>query len=193
MLSTTLGVRCDRRDRAGVAARRGAQRQPPDRPARDDRDGAQRRLRARAAPPTRPTPTLIERRLPRSRADHPAGVPVRPPRRRDRARLLRAAARGRRRHGDPRLHPLSADRADAPAHARPERQAGHLGPLAGASSVAALARARRPGAPRASERGRLPLPVHRRRRGLPRRSARASCRCRSSRSSTSRCRSAEAA
>ena len=31
---------------------------------------------------------------------------------------LRAAARGRGRHGDPRLHPLPADRADAAADAR---------------------------------------------------------------------------
>ena len=39
--------------------------------------------------------------------------------------LLRAAARGRRRHRDPRLHALPAGAPDAPAHARPRRRARH--------------------------------------------------------------------
>ena len=61
-----------------------------------------------------------ERRLPGPGADHPGGL-SRSTRQvvRDRPRLLRAAARGRGRHGDPRLHALPAGRADAPADAGP--------------------------------------------------------------------------
>src|ERR1700724_2415051 len=43
------------------------------------------------------------------------------------ARGLRAAARGGRRHRDPRLHSLSARATDAAAHARPDGDAGQLG------------------------------------------------------------------
>ena len=60
------------------------------------------------------------------RADHRGRLPVRRAGRRHRARLRRAAARGGRRHGDPRLHALPARRADAPAHARPRRADRHL-------------------------------------------------------------------
>ena len=81
------------------------------------------------------------------------------------------------RHADPRLHPLSAGRADAAAHARPRRPPGQR-----------RARDRRlrsadPRVGRAREQrgrgGRLPLPLHRRRRDRSASSAPASCRCRS--------------
>ena len=57
-------------------------------------------------------------------ADHPVGgFPFDERGRRDGARVLRAAARRRGRHRDPRLHPLPARRADAAADARPRRDA----------------------------------------------------------------------
>ena len=100
--------------------------------------------------------------------------------------LLRAAARGRRRHGDPRLHALPADRADAPAHARARGArwsppgARSRGPSRRSLEHAQL------GATRAGEgdyrflcTGDSPPSA---------RSARASCRCRSRRSRRSGCR-----
>ena len=54
------------------------------------------------------------------------GFPFDQPRRRHGPRLLRAAARGGRRHRDPRLHPLPAGAADAPADARPRGRDRHL-------------------------------------------------------------------
>ena len=91
------------------------------------------------------------RRLPRPRADHPGRLPVRRARRRDRARVLRAAARGRRRHRDPRLHPLPAGRADAPADARPRRQLVTSGAARRAPASSTRSRARGLGNPRDGE------------------------------------------
>ena len=82
--------------------------------------------------------------------------------------LLRAAARGRRRHGDPRLHalPARARRCSSACSAaastivtsgEPRRAPGR-----------ARARLARAGEPAATGEGDVPLPVHRRRRGVPR-------------------------
>ena len=79
--------------------------------------------------------------------------------------LLRAAARRRRRHRDPRLHALSARAPHHPADARPGDDDRHLGRAARAPGRARArhARARQPG-PR---RGGLRLPLHRRPGRLP--------------------------
>ena len=94
------------------------------------------------------------------------------------------AARGRRRHGDPRLDPLSVVRPDAPAHARTRRHAGLGGRgsrpqrrararLARICSTPGPARAATAsGAPPTSEsftRAGHPLPADAARRGRPRR------------------------
>ena len=137
----------------------------------------------RAVARRRPARPPRERRLPGPGADHPGRLPVRRARRRDRPRLLRAAARGRRRHGDPRLDALSARRADAAADARPRRDAGLLrrGRRAqrrararrrAACSTRARARAATAsGAPATSSRSRAlghALPADAARRGRPR-------------------------
>ena len=151
---------------------------------------SRRRPRSRAAPTGAPssTPGPRARRdrggRPGPGADHPERLPVRRARDRHRALLLRAAEAGRRRHPDPRLHPLSARRPDAAADAGPRRAPGHRRatrsprPLSGCSRRSGLeARERR--------RGRVPLPVHRRGRMRSASWAPASCRCRSARSSGS--------
>ena len=110
----------------------------------------------------RPVRGRHEHRLPGPHADHRGGLPVRPARRRHRARLLRAAARGRRGHRDPRLHALPARAPDAPALPRP-RRGDRL--LRRAGRAPGRARARRARARLAAGgRGRLLVPVHRRRR-----------------------------
>ena len=97
------------------AGRRG-QPHGPDRPAGDARDGRQRRLRAggRRRRSARPPESVA---CPDLAPIIQAGLPVRRARRRDRSRVLRAAARRRGRHGHPRLHALPAGRPDAPADA----------------------------------------------------------------------------
>ena len=146
--------------------------------------GGQRRLRARD-PRRGPVRRRHRGRVPGPDGDHRGRLPVRPPRRRHGARLLRAAAGSTGRHRDPRLHPLPARPPDPPAHARPRRRDRHLGRAAGPPGRARprRARARQPG----GRRGRLPLPLDRRRRRRSPPSARASCRCRSGPSSTSTC------
>ena len=62
------------------------------------------------------------------RAVHPGGLALRRGDDGDGPRLLRAAARGRHRHPDPRLHPLPAGGADAAADPRPQRAAGERRP-----------------------------------------------------------------
>ena len=149
-------------------------------------DGRERRLRAaRSPPPTRSWSS------PRSRArtwrrSSRRGFPF-DERVVDTVRgVLRAAARGRRRHGGPRLHALPARAADAPAHARPRREHHRLRRPA---RPPGRARARRPRARQpahATGEGALLVPVHRRHARRSARSARASCSCRSARSSPSR-------
>ena len=68
----------------------------------------------------------------------------------------RAAARGGRRHGDPRLHALSARAPDAPAHARPQGQHHRLRRPARPPGRARARRARA-GEPAADRRGALPF------------------------------------
>ena len=86
--------------------------------------------------------------------------------RRPGARLLRAAARGRRRHRDPGLHALSARAPDHPADARPRDGDPDLRRAARAPGRARArhARARQP----AARRGRVRLPLHRRAGAVPR-------------------------
>ena len=79
--------------------------------------------------------------------------------RRGGARLLRAAARGRRGHRDPGLHALSARAPHHPAHARTRDDDRHLG-RAARPPGRARARHARPRQPR-RRRGPLRLPVHR--------------------------------
>ena len=73
-----------------------------------------------------PHVTLHRGRVPDAGVDHPGRRAVRRARGAQRARGVRAAARGGGGHGDPRLHPLPADRADAPADARPGGDARQL-------------------------------------------------------------------
>ena len=119
---TTLGVDVLGVVQPGAVQAVGGDAQRPRRAARHAGDRRERLVRARdrgrrpvrAARPRSPCPDLaaiIEARL-----------PVRPARRRHRPHLLRAAARGRRRHRRPRLHALPARAPDAPAHARPPRE-----------------------------------------------------------------------
>ena len=82
------------------------------------------------------------------------------------ARLLRAAARGRGGHGHPRLHALPARAPDAPALPRP-RRGDRLLRRARRAPGRARARLARAGLA-AGGRGRLLVPVQRRRGGLPR-------------------------
>ena len=159
-------------DRARRRRDRRAARRPPSwrsRPAAADGSGCWRRRRRsargayeRAVRAADPHVHLESVACPDLGPIIEAGLPVRRAGRRDRARLLRAAARRRGRHGDPRLHPLSAGRADAAADARPRRHAGDLGLRRGAQRRAGAGRAR--AAEPAPRRGHLPLPVHRRRR-----------------------------
>ena len=93
-----------------------------------------------------------ERRLPGPRADHPGRLPLDEQVVDDRPRLLRAAARGRGRHRDPRLHPLPAGRADAAAGAGTGRHARDLGRRGGAQRRAGADRPRA-AATRAAARG----------------------------------------
>src|SRR3954471_11743790 len=154
------------RRRAPRGGRRGGgDAQRAHRLAGDAGDGAERRLR-RGPRGGRSARHARRGAVPRPRTDHPARLPVRRRRRRDGAGVRRAAARGGRRHGDPRLHPLPAHPADAPAHARPGRGDRHVGQRARASG---RARAQRAVARQSADRrgGRLPLPVHRRRRCVP--------------------------
>ncbi len=74
------------------------------------RDGGQRRVRA-GRRRGRPGRRADVGRLSRPRADHPAGLPLRPARGRHRSLVLRPAPGGRGRHRDPRLHALPAGRA----------------------------------------------------------------------------------
>ena len=180
--ATAPGRRRDRRDRAGHPARGGGSRTgrigllaTPATVA----SGAYEQRGARRRPPRPPR----ERRLPGPGADHPGRLPVRRAGCRDRARLLRAAARGRGRHGDPRLHPLPAGRADAPADARARRHARHLGRRRGAQRRARAGRAwpaQPADAARAATASGAPATSSRSGRSAP-----AFCRCRSARSSTS--------
>ena len=106
--------------------------------------------------------------VPGPRADHPGRLAVRRARGRDRARLrapLREAGVDTVILGCTH-YPLV--RADAPAHARPRRRDRSPPARAVARQVEHVLARARPRAARASRRGRLPLPVHRRRRGLPR-------------------------
>ena len=112
--------------RPGRAAGGRAQPQRPDRPAGDAGDGRQRRLRAggRARPTrtstSRASPAPTSRRSSRAASRSTSSVV-------ETVRGYCAPLRdAERRHGDPRLHPLPADRADAAAHARPRRHARHL-------------------------------------------------------------------
>ena len=116
----------DRRRRPGHPARGGREPQRPDRPARHPGDGRRRaptrravlaadrhvHVEAVACPDLAP---IIQGGFP---FDESVVETVRG--------YCRAAARRRRRHGDPRLHALSAGRPDAAADARPRRQPGHL-------------------------------------------------------------------
>ena len=92
------------------------------------------------------------------------GFPFDQQRGRHRARVLRPAARGPGRHGDPRLHALPAGGADAPALAGPRRDAGPSG--AGVARRVERALAGR-GLVSPRGRGRLPLPLHGRRGVVP--------------------------
>ena len=170
-----------------------ATRNGRDRPARHAGDGRERRLRARGrAPPTR-TSTLVARRRARtsrrsSRAASPFDERVvdtvrgycAPLREADVDTVILGCTH----------YPLVAP--DAPAHAR----------AAASSSSRSGARARAPGRARARRararqparrRGRLPLPVHRRRRGVPRARHALPADAARRRSSTSTLRRAEAA
>ena len=165
MMETTLGVDVVAVVGPESPARRRRHRQRPHRAPRHAGDRVLGRLRPRrrrrrfhGRAPRRP--------LPRPGADHPGRLPVRRARGGNGARVLRAAARGRRRHRDPRLHALPARRAHAPAHARAQRPLGHLGP-GHRPPRRACARAPRPRQPPGPG-GRLPLPVHRRRGRVPR-------------------------
>ena len=71
-------------------------------------DGRQRRLSSRPWR-GRPARDAARRAVPDARADHPGRRAVRRAGGGERARGVRAAARGRGRHRDPRLHPLPAD------------------------------------------------------------------------------------
>ena len=151
--------------RGGAGGRRDAHR--PHRPARHAGDRPQRRLRRTRSTHVDPHVDLTSVAVPGPRADHPGRLPVRRARRRRRcAATARRSARPQRRHRDPRLHALPARPPDAPALPRPRRHASS--PAArrspGRSSTRSLARPRQP----AHRRGRLPLPVHRRRRRVPR-------------------------
>src|ERR1700726_699708 len=157
---------------------RGARRRPPrglpggrrdphgaDRAARYAHDRLEPRVRGRGQR-GRPARDAARGRVPRARVDHPGGSPVRRPRGTDRARVVRAVARGRRRHGDPRVHPLSGHQPAAAAAARSACDARQLRSRASAPGRAhpLHARDREP----ARGRRRLPLSLHRRRRCVPR-------------------------
>ena len=156
---------------------------PPDRGPRHADHGGGRRLPACARADGRsPELDVIEVAAPRPRADHPERLPVRRGGDRDRSLLLRAVPRGRGRHPDPRLHPLPAGGADAPADPRPRRPPGHRRPRA-CGRRAAHARGggagdRPPGG------GRRTASSARATCRRSASSARGSCRCPSARSST---------
>ena len=171
----------DRRAHARGARGRAGDAQPPGRPPRHAGDGRERALRG-ARPHARRRCRPDPGRVPAARAADRERRPVRARDDRGRARVRRAAQARRRGHGDPRLHALPADPADPPARVRPRRDPRLLGRGDRARDGRdARAQGDRE---RAGTRGRLPLPHHRRPRGVPRRWAGASCSCRSTRSST---------
>ena len=93
MMQTTLGVDVLGVVQPGRGAGGGGDAQRPHR--RDGHAGDRRQRRLRGGDRgRRPVRGRDERRLPGPHADHRARLPVRPARRRHRARLLRAAARG---------------------------------------------------------------------------------------------------
>ena len=96
-----------------------------DRPARDPGDGAQRRVRT-DRPGGRPHVHLESVACPDLAPIIQGGFPFDESTVETVRALLRAAPRGAGRHGDPRLHPLPAGRADAAALARSRRDARQL-------------------------------------------------------------------
>ena len=177
LMETTLGVDVIGvvRPERGAGGRGDAQR--PRRAARHAGDRRERRLRARArGAPTRIV-ELTAVACPDLAPIIQAGFPF-DQRVVDTVRaLLRAAARGRRRHGDPRLHALPAGPPDAPAHARPRRDARHLRARrsrAGSSTRSARAGSATRARARATTASCAPATSRRSARSAP-----ASCRCRS--------------
>ena len=174
-----------RRHRAGVAARRGARRATAGSAcSRRRRPCASGAYDARSLHASTPDATLTSVACPDLAPMIQEGFPF------DRRvveavrELLRAAARGGRRHGDPRLHALPAHRADAPAHPRPAASAWSARAARWrcrsppSLELAGLCQRRR--AARATTASCAPATSR-----PSASSARASCSCRSSRSSTS--------
>ena len=154
-----------RSDRAGGTRSRPGDPKPSDRAARDPGDRLEwpvRGARARARRRCRGAAC----RVPASRAADRGRRPVRRGDGCRRARICRAAERGGRRHGHPRLHALPADPADSPARVRARCDARLLGrgdgPRGGGDAEAEADRERR------VPRRRLSVPHDRGRGRVPR-------------------------
>ena len=129
-------------DHARGARRRAGDAQPAGRPARHAGDGGRRAATpsssTRSTRASRSSPVACPRLVPLIEGDDPYGEETE----RGRARVRGAAAGGRRRHRDPRLHALPADPHDLPARVRPRRDARLLGGGDGARGRARRSRAR---------------------------------------------------